>query len=414
MKWNVLNKRSLVGLVQAGLFSLLMLISHQAAAFEIENNGWKFTVHGNVNAYFLYSACENNAVNVVGAGYTICNGDDGTAVTNGYLPTNFQFGIETVLDGYKVAAYASYDGGLDTNEAFNNTTDDEGFRSWLTISGDDIGTLKAGRDYGVYGIDIVLADISLVGAGAHGLIKNPFNTQLGGAGFGYIFVDRLTQFTWKLPTSKDFDLQLGIFQPLNTSAFSNFGTGPAAFTVAPSLGGVETGSELPGFHYKARYNLPNGMGFISSTGLVQDNNFAGLGVSHTAYIVDVTAQLKLSDFTLTGSYFTAEGVGVSGLFVDAYDVAGTARDSDGYFIQGTYQLNKRTKIGVNYGVTNLDRTNIDPTVLLETAEKITGGVYYNLFTGVILTGEISHWEHENHAGESVENTGGNVGLTFFF
>ena len=375
-------------------------------AFQIENEGWTFSLNGNVNAGYIYTGCDSSGDAVSGA--FLCTGDqDPSAITNGYLPTIFDFGVSTRQGNFDISAHASFDRGLDTNEAFNGSGGgEEGFRIWLTLENDKIGKIHAGRDFGIFASDVIYADMSLISVGANLLTNNPLNTTLGAAGTGYLFVDRLTGLTWTLPTSEALVAQIGLFQPLNLSSFSS----------ALSLSGSETGSEEPGFHGRLRYNF--GDHYISTSALTQSVDVVAGGgtpkASYRAYAVDVTGQFNVNNFSFTGSYFMGDGIGQTGFLIDAVDLTGEERESDGYFFQGTYKAGD-TKFGLNYGVSTLDDNAADAgTSLIDEKEKITAGVYHNLTKSIILTGEYSYVSAESHAGGDVDNDVLNAGVMFLF
>ncbi len=384
--------------------SLCAIGSLSANAFEIENEGWTFSVHGNFNASYIYNTCDDNGALVVGA--FLCGGDqDPNAITNGYLPTILEFGLSTTAGGYDIGVFSTFDRGLDTNEAFNVGDDGSGFRIWMTLGNESIGQILVGRAWGVFAYDSTFQDMSVSSVGGNFLVNNPVNTQLGAAGTGYIFLDRITQLTWTIPTSDQWVAQIGLFQPLNLSSFS-FNSGTFA--------GAETGSELPGAHGRLRFNF-NG-GFISSTFLAQsvEASAGALTSDYTAYGIDLTGQYSFSNLTLTGTYHHAQGLGHTGYFIDAVDPTGEERDSDGYLLQATYAAGN-TKYGINYGVNNLDDNAVDAgTAVLEEKTKITGGIYHTLASGVMLTGEYSHLEAENQAGGDIDNDVFSVGIILFF
>ncbi len=389
------------------------LCASNVNAFEIENDGWTFSVNGNINVGYIYTSCDDAGAAVVlgsftcGGGNLLGNGqEDVSTISNGYLPTIIEFGVATNRGGYDISANFTFDRGLDQNQSFNGPTDsDEGFRIWLTLGNESIGTILAGRQWGLFAYDVTFADMSVLGVGANFISHSPINTSLGAAGTGYVFLDRITQVTWTLPTSDAWVAQIGAFQPLDLSSFS-FNSGAFA--------GADSGSEFPGFHGRLRYNFAQG--YISSTMLTQPVDIAGGGPTYQAYAIDVTAQFNINDFQFTGSYYTAEGVGHTGFFIDAVDATGLERESDGYLVQGTYTAGS-TKFGLNYGVSNLDANPADIVVgslQIEEKSKITAGIYHTLTSGIILVGEYSHIEAENISSGEVENDVANLGLILFF
>lgn len=397
------GKLSLAALFAAGSMS--------ANAFEIENDGWTFSVHGNINTNYIHASCDSSGATVLGA-FMCAGSQDPSAVTNGYLPTSFEFSLATQRAGYDISVHTAFDRGLDTNEAFNAAGDGEGFRTWMTVGNEDIGSVLLGRNWGLFAYDATFQDMSVFSTGGGFLVNNPVNTQLGAAGTGYIFLDRITQATWTLPTSDTWVAQIGIFQPLNLSSFS-FNSG--------ILGGAETGSETPGLQGRLRFNFSNG--FVSTSFYRQDVEASVLPAlpapqvpvtaDYTAFAYDVTAQINFGDLALTATYHDADGVGHTGFLIDAVDPMGQERDTDGYYVQAMYTAGS-TRYGLNYGVTNVDTSAADAGTAMEEKSKITAGIYHSLASGITLAAEYSQMNAENKAGGEIDNDIVSIGAIFFF
>jgi len=366
-------------------------------AVELKSDPWTLTVNGNINGHLAYVQCEDNGA-TIGGNPLLCTGDDATSVTNGYLPTGIDFGISRQIDGYDIGVHFAYEGGTVTNGPFNIGGSTESFRGFLTVANQDFGEIKIGRDYGVFGIDVILADMSLIGLGAHAVAKSPLNTTLGSAGYGYIFVDRLSQINYSVPKTDNVSATIGFFQPLD----------PTTLGAANTFVG-DSGSKSPGIHGKIRLDFERG--FISTTLLTQKIDNATS--SETALAWDVTAKYSIGKLSLVGSYHDASGVGHCGLMFDAIDAQGNARDSDGYFVQAMVNFSK-TRVGINYGQTNLDRNLNDPATNLKQSTKVTVGVYHSLVTGLTLVAEASQYQSKNHQQQDIKNLGLNVGAVYFF
>jgi hypothetical protein len=390
-----IGKLSLATLFAAGSMS--------ANSFEIENDGWTFSVHGNINTNYIHASCDSGGATVLGA-FMCAGSQDPSAISNGYLPTSFEFALATQRNGYDISVHTALDRGLDTNEAFNAAGDGEGFRTWMTVSNDDIGSVLLGRNWGLFAYDSTFLDMSVFSTGGGFLVNNPVNTQLGAAGTGYIFLDRITQATWTLPTSDTWVAQIGIFQPLNLSSFS-FNSG--------ALFGAETGSESPGLQGRLRFNFSNG--FISSSFFSQDVDatVGAVSADYRAVAYDVTGQVNFGDLALTATYHEGDGVGHTGFLIDAVDPAGQERDTDGYYVQAMYTAGS-TRYGLNYGVTNVDTSAADAGTTMEEKSKITAGVYHSLASGITLTAEYSQMNAENKAGGEIDNDIVSLGAIFFF
>jgi len=239
-----------------------------------------------------------------------------------------------------------------------------------------MGSFKFGRDFGLFGFDAIIADMSLIGIGAGFTPAEPGHTTLGGLGFGYVYVDRLTQINYTTPSMNGFTGTIGIFQPLDGN-------------------GAESGS-TPGFHGKLAYNWDGGMpGGVSATFINQDV-VTNAGTSESISGFDLFGKMAIGDIGLAASYFSGEGMStlaLGGLVMPGFDaVTGKPEESKGYMLQGTYQMNK-TKLGLNYSFSeSTELTDVENT-------KVTLGVYHSLTPNLTLLAEYSALESELSAGK---------------
>lgn len=367
-----------------------------AQAVEITQDDWTFNFNGFVNTHALYVSCDDSG-NTVAGNALLCQGDDASSVSNGYSPASFSFSAGTSKNGWDLKATLAIEPGNTDNTAFNGSGDNKAYRAFFTVGNAEYGTLKAGRDYGVFGIDIVLEDMSLGGVGAPASVTSPLNTSLGGAGYGYIFTDRLSQITYSYQSESGIDAVVGIYQPLDLVSFGGNGY----------VG--DTGSSRPGIHGKLRYNAEKG--YISTTFISQDVDLPQNG--YTASAIDVTAAFDLGNTHLVLSGFTAKGMGYYGLLIDAADATGEARDSDGWFAQATHLFGK-TKVGINYGRSSVDLTTNDSLVQVKDQTKATFGVYHPVLDLFTLAVEVSDVQAQNHLSDELDNTAFSVGVMTSF
>jgi len=402
-----------------------VLAASAAGAFDITSNDWKFSVNGNINVDYIYSSCQSagsaQRIDTVGGACTGSpSGSSVSNVGNGLLPAAITFGISTTQDGYDIAAHfglypgiASNDGGSPNLQGNGTATSNVGLSTtgldirqvYMTFGNKDIGTFTFGRNFGLFGFDAIINDMTLPGVGVAGsaATKAPSNTTLGSIGFGYIYVDTLAQMDYTTPDFAGFNVTAGIFAPINPLDGTNY-----------------TAKKAPGIHAKATYTLKvsDDMKFYASiTGISQKQNSAvgtANGPSYTSNGGDIFAKFDVAGFEVDASYYYGKGMGTTGLFILASDGAGNARKSDGYLIQGTYAFGA-VKVGVNYGVSKLDLANAgDDPLLLKENSKVTGGVYYSLTKNLTLLGEISGVKTQAHNGNENKSTNGNIGAYMSF
>lgn len=412
--------------------SALCLGSTVASAIELTAGDWTLNINGNVNVHYINNNCDESE-NV--AGGITCNdagsiGDDRiSGVTTGLLPGALVFNLGTTQQDWSGrdwdlnAVFGFYPGVVSNDTPNFDTSANFGLESaaidtrqvYLKFANADLGSIKMGRDFGLFGYDAIINDMTLPGVGVQGFqAPSPNNTTLGSIGYGYIYTDTLSQINYTTPTFGGVTITGGIFQPLDALDFS--GTG--------SAGSNASAKAQPGFHGQVRYDLmvPGGVtGFLSVNGITQEHTGltgAGItdpeGASERSWGVDVNAVVNVANFSFLGSYYTAEGMGTTGLFFDAFDENGKARDSDGFLLQGTATVLGHTKLGVNYGVSNLDANSGDPNNLVEENRKWTVGVYHTLTTNLMLLAEYSNATSENQDGDDYSSSNINVGAFMSF
>ena len=282
---------------------------------------------------------------------------------------------------------------------------------YMTFGNKEIGTFTLGRNFGLFGFDAIINDMTLPGVGVAGSASTaaPSNTTLGSIGFGYIYVDTLAQMDYTTPDFSGFNFTVGIFDPINSLTDANN---------APK--------KAPGFHAKATYTLKmaDDMKFYASiTGVTQKQN-GDIGTPGAPVLTeynstggDIFAKFNVAGFEVDASYYYGKGMGTTGYYFLSSDGLGHARKSDGYLIQGTYTFGA-VKVGVNYGVSKLDFANAADAAavpnLLDKNSKVTGGVYYSLTKNLTILGEVSGAKTQAHSGNENKSTNVNFGAFMSF
>src|SRR5450631_3022757 len=375
---------------------------------------WKFSLDGNVNVDYIYSNCEQacsvKAIVTVGGACTgTASGNSVSNIGNGLLPAAFTFGVSTTQAGIDLSAHLGLYPGIDTNDGGSpnlqatvggptnvalGTTGLDVRQVYMTFGNKDMGTFTLGRNFGLFGFDAIVNDMTLPGVGVAGSAStaNPSNTTLGSIGFGYIYTDTLAQMNYTTPDIAGFNFTVGIFDPLNS--FSDTGN---------------TAKKAPGVHAKATYTLKfsDDMKFYASvTGITQKQN-ATIVVAPDQYTSaggDVFLKFDVAGFEIDASYYYGKGMGTTGLFFLSDDGLGNARKSDGYLIQGTYTIGA-LKLGANWGVSKLQFANFADSItapaLLDSNNKVTLGAYYSLTKNLTVLSEVSDaWTKAHDGGEN--------------
>jgi predicted porin len=398
----------------------------QAFDFSTADKQWTFSVDGNVNVHYIYSSCEGVDKTKAVAGGLACTGTkSGSSVSdvgNGLLPAAITFGIATQQEGFDIGAHFGFYPGIATNNggspnlgqgasngATNTALGTTGLdvrQVYMTFGNKDMGTFLLGRNFGLFGFDAIINDMTIPGVGVAGSMSsaNPANTSLGSIGLGYIYTDTLAQMNYTTPDFAGFTGTLGIFNPVNSLTNGD--------TVAPK--------KQPGFHGKLAYtNQLNAQTKLYASAAFIDQkqdyiNAGGTAYSYNSFGADVFGKLDWNDLEGFLYYYHGSGLGTTGLFVLSDDGAGHKRSSSGYLAQLTYKIN-RVKLGVNYGESRL---NLAPgenvPALVKSNRKVTGGVYYSLTKNLTLLSEISDVRAKAHSGDSNSSVNFNVGAFLSF
>jgi predicted porin len=385
-------------------------------AVEITAGDWKFSATGNVNAHYIVSQCEDTPV-VVGGGLACGVGagqdDTSSSVSNGLLPAAIALSASTTQGGYDLAATFGFFPGISTNDGSPNlqqgaartnialgTTAIDMRQVFLTFGNDTMGTILAGRNIGLFQQDVILGDMTLLGVGTVGSNAAPGNTSLGSIGLGYIYTDWLAQINYTTPDISGLKFTIGVFDPIE----------PFGLAAAPP--DVATPKSSPGFHGKVAWTA--GDLYLSAAFISQKQKTSVGANDYDSTGFDIGGKYKAGPVEVLGWYYNGSGVGTTALFFDASNGAGEERDSDGFLAQVTYTINK-TKLGVNYGESNLDLASGEVNgTLVSKNSKFTFGVYHKLTENLTLLGEVTNTKSESQAGAENEAQSFNVGAFLAF
>lgn len=403
---------------------LTVLVAPAAHAIELDAGDWTFSVSGNVNVHYIYSSCEDDpaAITTVG-GACVAGGEteeSTSSVSNGLLPAAIVFGAKTTQKGYDISANFGLYPGISTNDGGSpnlqnatltntalGTTGLDVRQVYMTFGNDEMGTFMFGRNFGLFGFDAIINDMTIPGVGVAGAASGgtPANTTLGSIGFGYIYTDTLAQMNYSTPNFGGLVVTLGIFDP-----------------VEPIFQESATPEAAPGFHGKVAFT--SGPLYLSASFLSQSQEGPTDAEDYDSTAIDIGGKFTAGPAEFMAWYYSGSGVGTTGLFVLSDDSNGNERDSDGFIAQATFKV-KDTKFGVNYGESNLDYANADDEMeyesllstlpsLVKKNSKFTLGVYHSLTPNLTLLAEFSDVTTEAHDGGENKSSNFNVGAFMSF
>ncbi len=367
---------------------------------------WTVDMNGNVNAFAIL-ADNKDTVTTQGA-MTNNKSNDSTAasINTGLLPSWLGFTATTRQNDLDTSVTISFQPGASVTGALAGGGNAENRQAFLTFGDKSWGSVKVGKDLGIFGSTAILNDMTLLGVGSQGVVGSSggTTTTLGRIGTGYIYADWNGQIAYTTPNMNGFSATLGVMQPWNASASGN-------------LSQATTGnSDQFGFQGQASYSWTGDFaGKVWDGFFTQEVTGFGTGSDQTADAFEAGVSATVMNINLVAYGYSGDGVGTTGLLRDGFDTAGASRDSDGYYGQATYVIPMGTKLGVSYGESKLDLASGEASsALIKENEMLTVGAYHPLTKHLNLVAEYSDVESKSHDGQSSTSDIFTVGAILFF
>jgi len=382
---------------------------------------WTVDMNGNVNAFAIFSDQKDSSGPAGGLAAPQASTDadsDTVSISTGLLPAWLGFTATTRQNDLDTSVTISFQPGMGANQALGGGGNTENRQAFLTFGDKSWGSVKLGKDLGIFGSTAILNDMTLLGVGATGgTVHNGgaagTTTTLGGIGTGYLYADWKGQIAYTTPNMNGFSATLGITQPWNATGSASDGGGN---TLSTSSSG---GTDQPAYEVQAAYSWTGDFaGKVWVGGFFQD--VTGLGTANTsedAQSLEVGVSTSIYNINLVAYGYSGEGVGTTGMLVNGFDSDGKTRDSDGGYVQATYVIPMGTKLGVSYGVSKLDDNTADASKnLVKENNRLTVGAYHPLTKHLNLVAEYSAVESESHLStqSDAEQDIFSVGAILFF
>ena len=418
--------------------ALCALGSTGAQAVSFTQNDVTLDINGTINGYYVNR--DSTATDKNGATTKTTN----SALSNGLLPGWINFVVTTKVEDLDIKAHVSFAPGINSNSqvvglpignnaggagTVNPYSQIDTRNLYFSFGNANMGTVKFGRDIGLFGQDIILSDMTLIGVGGTSNASIPYNTTFGMIGHGYMYTGFQAQISYTTPSVNGFQASAGIFQP---SKFA----------------GDET--KNPGFQAKADYTWAGAAPGKVWVGMVTQNTdcssastcngatvnsvttttIAGVpyftvnttqnpGAAFRANGQEIGAKASFGNLGLVAYTFSAKGLGLSTVgaqFLGGSDGTGNRTESKGYFLQGTYQVTPKTKIGLNFGQNTDKNGAVSATTDGELKNKaFTLGAYHSLNKYVTLVAEYNQEKH-THSVDSANTKNDTMslgGIIFF-
>ncbi len=407
--------------------AVLSAASVANAGIVIPAGEWTLDVNGNVNAFAIMTSAEDKkAGTTVTGGYAMyedASGEDKSyAINTGLLPAWLGFTGTTRQNDLDVSFTISFQPNVSDTQSsgMGDTLTPLNRQAFVTFGDKSWGSVKLGKDLGIFAGDAILNDMTLLGVGLAGQ-RSGGVTTLGGIGSGYIYPAWRGQIAYTTPNMNGFQATIAITNP-------DQGQDQGAGTVN---GGYH--QDRFGIEGKASYSWTGDVaGKVWASFATYDRSGAnGTSVANvtpagytkdafttTAY--DIGATVTSGNLGLVAYYYNADGAGHSlnllgneGVYVNNGVLK--KRDGDGGYVQATYVIPTGTKLGVAYGVNNLDEASGETgTFLVEKNERWTVGAYHPLTKHLNLVAEYNRAESEAHNGNDADSDSLSLGAILFF
>ncbi len=401
--------------------AVLALSASANAGIIIPAGDWTLDINGNVNAFgtVVKGKGDNTTAATVGGLATAAqtHENQSSGINTGLLPSWLGFTGKTRQNDVDVEFTISLQPNVSDNGAAGDAKTPLNRQAYVSFGDKSWGSIKLGKDLGIFAGDAILNDMTLLGVGAMGGgAASGSSTTLGGIGSGYIYAAWKGQIAYTTPNFNGFQATIGITNP--NQGFGQVNSIVASTsTTADSTLVTNLYQDRFGLEAKASYSFAgdamNGKVWVS--GASYDVTHTAAGASYTVSVADIGANINAGNLGLTGYYYSGEGAGTTILGALGVDANGLKRDSDGGYLQATYVLPTKTKLGLAYGISNLDRsTSTDVSTIIKSNERVTVGLYHPLTKHLNLVAEYNDIESKVHNGQRGESQAGSLGAILFF
>jgi len=403
--------------------AVLSAASVANAGIIIPAGDWTLDINGNVNAFATWSDADKTKGTAVTGSMAATRDTDNESnsqdINTGLLPAWLGFTGTTRQNDVDVSFTISFQPNVSDNSAAGDNKTPLNRQAFITFGDKSWGSVKLGKDLGIFAGQAILNDMTLLGVGGGVSMVSGAGTSYGGIGTGYIYPAWKGQIAYTTPNMNGFQATIGITNP-NQGASATWDTASSANTAL----------------YQDRYGV-EGQAMYSWTGDVAGKvwaSFASYDVtgyadssvtdSYTADVYDIGATITSGNAGLTAYYYNGDGAGTTVMLGSGAYANGTTdkfdkRDSDGGYIQATYVIPTGTKLGIAYGVSNLDDANATDKAangaLIAKNERWTVGAYHPLTKHLNLVAEYNKLEAEGQTSSNKnESDHFSLGAILFF
>ncbi len=375
----------------------LAAASMQAAqAVDFKAGDWTVGVGGIVNAYYTTVSCSGDAVGglALGGAALGCGGQDNrTTIGNGLLPNGLVASAASTQGGYDIKALVGIYNATATDSAIGQNSVVDVRQAFFTFGNAEMGTIKLGRDYGIFGANAILSDMTLLGAGAPVQATQRGRVTLGHIGAGYTYLGNYGQMVYSSPKSATgISVDVGLMSPVADT--------PILSAPAYMSG---TGPQVQG---QLSYAQDGFKGWVGAKTQKFKAVAAG-GADLTMRGVEIGASYTAGGFGVLVNAQSGKGLGILS------DADQGATRSKNYLAQATLKASDKLKLGLSYGISQND-DNTAASGGLKSNANLTAGAYYSLNSAITLVAELGQTRSKGFAGSSTRMNGASLGGIIFF
>jgi predicted porin len=388
--------------------AVLSAASVANAGIVIPAGDWTMDINGNVNIFAQMTKADDTAA-VNGGIATVkdrAGEDTKFSMGTGLLPAWLGFTGTTRQNDLDVSFTISIQPSTSNNSSTGDANDSLTRQAFITFGDASWGTVKMGKDLGIFASNAILNDITLLGVG--GLAAGGITT-LGGIGSGYLYPAFRGQIAYTTPNMNGLQITAGITNPDQGQA-----------NVVADNDDMDYFDDRFGIEAQATYSFTNGKVWAG----VSSYEVAGV-TDYDATAADVGAAFNAGNFGLVAYYYSGEGNGAgthlnrlgSNALAPNLSAAGQERDQDGGYLQATYVIPSGTKLGVAVATSQNDLASgetVGGTDAHDSNDRWTVGAYHPLTKHLNLVAEYNDIESDDHQGDSAESQHFALGAILFF
>jgi len=403
--------RSLLGrALQAAGLAGAALFAGSAGAVGLQGDNWQVDVGGIVNAYYTTVSCSGDNVGGAAlAGRALgCGGEDRrTTIGNGLLPSGLITKFKTEQEGLEIGGTVGIMVHTATSSGIAANSGVDVRQAFFTVGTAEMGTFKLGRDYGIFGSNAILNDMTLLGAGAPVQATQRGRVTLGHIGAGYTYLDHYGQIAYTSPTlGGGFTFTGAVVSPVDAGSYVSRSVPQfqAQLAYQNDMFKFWVGGKYQKFYSNSTVSIPD----PNSTNEII---IIAPGDEFNTAAGEVGASITAGQFGALVNVQSGKGIGIL--------TDGDQGETKGvnYLVQGTYKFTDKLKLGLNYGLSKNRDDDLYNDVYngsFKSNSNATLGLYYALTKSVTLVGEIGQTRSKDYLDNTAKMWGGALGGIIFF